>query len=286
MFGILPGLLTYGSLADLTLFEGRGRLRALPFGRVDLVITGIFMTLFVLLAIAGFEASVPDAAKPGVVDPVKMIVGTFLSAGVFLVLVGGILASLTARQISWRECFFPSRIGLAAVMGRAAVLLIVGLPLVMGAIVLSRVLLAASGYLDDSPQDIVSFLEHNRSRVAQWVVAIFAVVVAPMQEEFLFRGYSVRCHAPVCGPGVWHCRQRGPLRSNPRTFAQFRWTFRARRLPDAGLRMERLDFRADDHARAVQLAFRGRNVRRRFDRLVDARAASTKSYGVRIVTHW
>lgn len=200
MFGILPGLLTYGSLADLTLFEGRGRLRALPFGRVDLVITGIFMTLFVLLAIAGFEASVPDAAKPGVVDPVKMIVGTFLSAGVFLVLVGGILASLTARQISWQECFFPSRIGLAAVMGRAAVLLIVGLPLVMGAIVLSRVLLAASGYLDDSPQDIVSFLEHNRSRVAQWVVAIFAVVVAPMQEEFLFRGYLYGVMRRYAGP--------------------------------------------------------------------------------------
>ena len=199
----MPGLFAYGFLADLALFEGRGRLQALPFGRVDLGIGSILTGLFVLLAVMGFQAVASDSGAPSVApDPTRMIVGTILSAVVFLVLVGGILASLTARQISWRACFDPSRLGLASVLGRAGALLLVGLPLVMGAIVLSRVLLASWGYIDDSPQDIVNFLEHNRSRAAQFVVAIFAVVVAPAQEEFLFRGYLYGIMRRYLGPAA------------------------------------------------------------------------------------
>ena len=203
LVGAVPGLLAYGALADQTVFEGRGRLRSLPFGRVDLFIGLILTSLFLMLVVLGFQAAAAETGQhPVPMEPTRMIIGTILSAAVFLALVGGILASLTARRISWRECFWPSGIGPASVLGRAATLLIVGLPLVMGAILLSRVLLAAGGYVDDSPQDIVSFLEHNRSRAAQWVVAVFAVVVAPMQEEFLFRGYLYGIMRRYVGPAL------------------------------------------------------------------------------------
>ena len=198
LVGTMPGLLAYGFLADLAVFEGRGRLRALPFGRVDLAIGSILTALFGLLVIVGLHA----AKQPAPTDPRSMIVGTILSAAVFSVLIGGILLSLAARRLSWRDCFWPSGLGPASVVGRGATLLLVGLPLVMGAILLTRVLLAAGGYVDNSPQDIVEFLEHNRSRAAQWVVAIFAVVVAPMQEEFLFRGYLYGIMRRYVGPAL------------------------------------------------------------------------------------
>ncbi len=85
---------------------------------------------------------------------------------------------------------------------RAVALIVLALPLVAGAIALAHVLLAGAGYIDDSKQDIVVFLERNQSAAARWVVAVFAVVVAPMQEEFLFRGYLYGIMRRYAGPAV------------------------------------------------------------------------------------
>ena len=194
--GAAAGLLVYGYLADLVVFENRGRLQGLRFGRIDLIVGSILVGLFILLTLAG---SSQPPAHPG---PTEMIVGTVFSAGIFVVVIGGILASLTARHIRWRECFGLVRLGPAAVLTRAVALIAMALPLVMGIIALSRVLLAGAGYVDNSPQDIVIFLERNHSMAARWVVAIFAVVVAPMQEEFLFRGYLYGVMRRYAGPAV------------------------------------------------------------------------------------
>ena len=203
MVWLVPAILVYGYLADLTVFEGQGRLKALPFGRLDLAIGSLLAAFFVLTVVLGFRA---EAAKsftpPPLPGPADMIVGTLISAAVFLVVIGGILASLSARQISWRECFGLMRLGPVPVFGRAVLLIVMALPLITGALVLARVLLAAGGYIDDSPQDIVTFLAHNHSAAARWVVAVFAIFVAPAQEEFLFRGYLYGIMRRYAGPTV------------------------------------------------------------------------------------
>ena len=160
-------------------------------------------SLIVLGTVAGFQAATKLAAHPvALPGPREMILGTVFSALMLLVIIGGILASLTARNIRWRDCFGLTRLGPASVLVRAVGLVVLALPLVAGAIGLAHVLLAGMGYVDDTPQDIVVFLERNQSADARWVVAVFAVVVAPMQEEFLFRGYLYGIMRRYAGPAV------------------------------------------------------------------------------------
>ena len=195
---LVPAILVYGYLADQTVFEGRGRLQSLAFGPWDVAIGSLIAAFFVMIVVLGVRAPVTTE----IAEPTQMIVGTIISALIFFVVIGGILASLTARRIAWRDCFGLTRLGPAAVLLRAAALIALALPLVISAIALARVLLAACGYIDDSPQEIVRFLAHNRSSSARWVVAVFAVVVAPMQEEFLFRGYLYGIMRRYAGPTV------------------------------------------------------------------------------------
>ena len=203
LVGSVAGLLVYGYLADLNVFENRGRLQGLLFGRTDLVIGSILTTLIVLATVAGFEAAARAAAHPvDLPGPREMILGTVFSAVMLLVIIGGILASLSARNIRWRDCFGLTRLGPASVLVRAVALIVLAVPLVAGAIALAHVLLAAAGYMDDSKQDIAVFLERNPSEAARWVVAIFAVVIAPIQEEFLFRGYLYGIMRRYAGPAA------------------------------------------------------------------------------------
>ena len=202
MVWMVPAIFIYGFLADQTVFEGQGRLKSLAFGRVDLAIGSVLAGFFVLTVVAGYEsASKPSVAAPPVGSR-EMIIGTLVSAGIFLGLIGGILASLTARNIPWRECFGLRPLGPVPVLGRAVFLIFMAMPLISGALILAHVLLAAGGYVDDSPQDIVTFLQHSDSAAARWIVSIFAVFVAPAQEEFLFRGYLYGIMRRYAGPTV------------------------------------------------------------------------------------
>ena len=199
----VPGLLGYGYLMDLAVFEARGRLRTLRFGPLDVGIGSMLAGLFVLLTVSQFRFAAANADRAQDLEsPASMIAGAVVSSLMFLVVIGGILTSLTVRRIPWRDCFSPVRLGPPAVLGRALGLIALALPLIVGVSALARVLLAAVGYVDDSPQDIVSFLADDRSRAARWVVAIFAVVVAPMEEEFLFRGYLYGIMRRFAGPAV------------------------------------------------------------------------------------
>ena len=202
LVGIILGLFVYGSLIDQTFFEGRGRLQSLRFGRMDIAIGALLTAFFLLLTLVGLRAATQPEQPPVPTGPTQMIVGTIISAAIFSIIIAGILASLTARQIRWRDCFGLTRLGPFAVVGCGITLIFAALPLVAGALALARVLLAAAGYVDDSPQDIVVFLKQNSSVAARWIVAVFAVVVAPMEEEFLFRGYLYGILRRYAGPPV------------------------------------------------------------------------------------
>lgn len=194
---MILGLLVYGVMVDQTVFEDGGRLKTLRFGRTDLAVGALLTAFFLMLTFAGAHATTTEL--PG---PTQMIVGTVVSAAIFGIVIAGILVSLTARRIPWRDCFGLTRFGPPAVVGWAVALILAALPLVAGAVALTSVLLAGMGYTDDTPQDIVVFLKENTSVAARWVVAVFAVVVAPMQEEFLFRGYIYGIVRRYAGPPV------------------------------------------------------------------------------------
>ena len=209
LIGTTAGLLVYGYLTDLNVFENRGRLQGLLFGRTDLIIGSLLTAMIVLATVAGFQAAAKLAAHPAALPgPREMILGTVFSAVMLLVVIGGILASLTVRNIRWRDCFGLTRLGPASVLVRAVGLIVLALPLVAGAIAFAHVLLAGMGYIDDSKQDIVVFLEHNQSAAARWVVAIFAVVVAPMTAGGNFLLIQ-QCTRRSSRPSICTCRALG-----------------------------------------------------------------------------
>ncbi len=95
-------------------------MQSLAFGRWDIVIGSLLTAFFVLVVVAGFHAATTQSGlRPTEAGPTEMIVGAVVSATLFLVVIGVILASLTARRIAWRDCFGLTRLGPGAVLVRA-----------------------------------------------------------------------------------------------------------------------------------------------------------------------
>jgi membrane protease YdiL (CAAX protease family) len=188
---VAGGLLFYGCLADQAIFEGQGQVRVRALGPPDLLIGGLLAGLFGLLVVGNWrEANRPAALDASLPGAGAMIVEVMASTFVFLAIMIGIMASLSLRGIKWWETFGLNRLHPAAVLWRAFLLLILALPLISVALFISHVLLAAPGNDDaSSRQEIVRFLAESRSVWAKGVVALSAIVLAPLQEEFIFRGY-------------------------------------------------------------------------------------------------
>jgi membrane protease YdiL (CAAX protease family) len=187
---VLAGLLFYGALADQAIFEGRGRARVQALGRVDLLIGGVLTGLFLLLILGGWQdANAPAAAHAPLPGAAAMIEGVIVNTFVFMAIMAGIIASLSLRKVDWVETFGLARLPPGSVLARAIILLLLALPLVGVALALSQVLLAAGGHEDESAQELVRFLADSHSGAAKAVVAVSAILLAPVQEEFIFRGY-------------------------------------------------------------------------------------------------
>ena len=161
LIGTIAGLIFYAYLTDRAVFEGLGQVRSEKFGRWDALIASLLVVFFLFLVVTA----------------------------VFLLFCAGVLLTLRLRHISWRETFGLSRLSFPGIACRAALLLALAYPLIMGASVLSQIFLAAGGDDDNSAQELVRFFIQSDVRYAKWVVAISAMVIAPMYEEFIFRGY-------------------------------------------------------------------------------------------------
>ncbi len=180
------GLGFYGYIADQVIFEAGGRLRTEKFGPVDALVALSLTALFMFsVVLAILSPAAPDQPLP---TASQMITGIIYNVMFLVAIVGGFLGVLSLRRIRWREVLGLNRLGPTAVAGYAVLLLALAWPLITGGTVLSRLLLAAGGSDDDSPQELVRFLETSGSLTARWVVAVSAVVAAPVLEEFIFRG--------------------------------------------------------------------------------------------------
>jgi len=182
------GLLLNAYLANRALFEGEGRVHSDPFEHWDALLAAALVGFFLYLTlVAGSSdnSSGHDATR----NPTEMVVQMVGGAFIFFLFILGILVALTLRQIQWREAFGFSRLGAPRIIGLAAVLIFLAIPLVNISGLISQLMLAAGGDDDASRQELVNFFIHSHSTAAKCVLSVFAVIVAPMQEEFLFRGY-------------------------------------------------------------------------------------------------
>ncbi len=183
----LAGLLFYGYLMDRAVFEGLGRVHAERFGLVDCLLAFLLVVFFSLNVLAALKAAKAEIASE-LPDAQLLVENMVLQVVVYLVFAAIILGALRLRRISWRDVFGLTRISFSGILWRAALLLLLAFPLIAVAHSLSAIILSI-GNEDDNAQMLVRFFAQTNSARAKWAVAIDAIVVAPLAEEFFFRGY-------------------------------------------------------------------------------------------------
>lgn len=188
LLGAVVGLVFYVILTNDVVFEHTGRVRSHLFGGWDAVIASCLGAGFLFIIFLSAESNeIPEENLSA--SGWTIVAGMFIVAAFSLLLISGVLAALQLRGIKCREVFGFDRPGFLPGLGWAALLLALAYPLVEFSSVISDLLLSASGSIDNSQQQLVTFFIDSPPSPAKWLAAVFAVIVAPMQEEFLFRGY-------------------------------------------------------------------------------------------------
>lgn len=183
---LLIGLCVYAALFDRAIFDGLGRVPARLFGPVDAGIAAGLMTLFGMVIVGGIRGGGGKPAGAALPDAGAIILEVVVGAVLFGAVIFAVLVSLYARRIDWKECFGVRVVGPLGVAGRAVLLLLLALPLIAGALMASH-LWVDNGGVDE--QEIVRFFAGSKATGAKWAVAFSVLVLAPVQEEFIFRGY-------------------------------------------------------------------------------------------------
>jgi membrane protease YdiL (CAAX protease family) len=199
-FGLLlAGIFVYRKMLRRVGLHG-GLVRSDLFGLPDLLVTGTLVTLLLLLV--AMQWVMPPAAKPpdatgapGGVSGLQIIYGALQ----FALPVAAILALLIARGLSLPILFGLRRVGPMRAVRLAVGLILLLLPLFM------LVTSLAYQFLDGQAesQELVKIYQHasktGKSEIL-WQVMIAAVVIAPITEEILFRGYFYAVLKRVAGP--------------------------------------------------------------------------------------
>ncbi len=180
VFLLVLAILSLGSLA----FYGRIALALgrLPLGRIN---TSLFKggdVFFALILVAYILLNIwmgVAPAKKTVVTFDSLLSGAVLS--LFIVTI--ILTFLSMRKVSPIEVF-----GLRWPGGTRR-LLFVGAALLAVYPLLVLAMIISGHFFGTAPQDIVEFLQTHTTLRDRVIIVVFAVLVAPLTEEIIFRGY-------------------------------------------------------------------------------------------------
>lgn len=170
----------YGRLLAQVL-TGRGKVWNEPLGIPDLLVVCVLVMWLAGSLVRAFSR--PE--HPSAVTDSAIL----QSAVLFGFIVGGISLFLQTRQISVMRLFGFRRVHFLQMLKFGAGLFLAALPLVFLCFALVRLYAGAE---DHEPQEIVKFFS-EAARRSEWsrmaLGLIFGVVVAPVTEEFIFRGY-------------------------------------------------------------------------------------------------
>lgn len=166
----------YLPLARLILVSGRGEVGTSWVGPMDVAVA-LFLALWFLML--GRDALAADGER--VVEFRHIVTGALVYAGILLFLVGLLLY----RNVNVVEAFGFGRWTFGLCLARALVFLVAAYPLLM--LVQAMVYGVAGG--DFAPQEVVEFLQQAEAPRDRLAVVAMAVIVAPVAEEVIFRGY-------------------------------------------------------------------------------------------------
>jgi hypothetical protein len=183
----IPGLLVCSRILRYVLAKG-GRVATSPLGPQDLILgfllSGFIIFLIAVSSLAPAETAEAANAKPALPGPAHLVMGALI----FLVPTAAAFAFLRARGVSLRE-FLGLRCWPAwKVVGTGGLLVCAVMPLIMAIGSLMQIGLQGEA----KEQDVVSaFREMAQAGNLPHTIMLvaFAVIIMPVVEELLFRGF-------------------------------------------------------------------------------------------------
>lgn len=159
-----------------------GKVIADRFGRVDGYLALGCMTIFAVQTVQNLHAS--EEVIPRTIDTGLLV---FVQLGFWLFVVGTILFSFLLRRMRPADLFGFDRLSFLKVFLWGAGLLVVALPLIFASSALVSSFLHLNSESDSQP--IVQLFEGIADPAKKIPIIVLAVVIAPLAEEFVFRGF-------------------------------------------------------------------------------------------------
>ena len=181
-------MLVYRRLLNGIRLRG-GQVRSDLFGLPDTLVVGLFIVL--MTGALAMQGLFPKKAPGGE--------GLQLVSSVLFVSLPAILALIIARGISLSAVFGLKRVGPFRALGVAAGLIVLLLPVIMIVTAIAYQVLDGRA---EQQELVMKFREATKAgkREIIWQVTVMAALVAPLIEEFIFRGYFYPVVKRITGP--------------------------------------------------------------------------------------
>jgi membrane protease YdiL (CAAX protease family) len=162
--------------------EHHGKVVANSFGRVDAYLAIGCITIFAVQCLQNFRPG--QTVAPSTINTGLLVV---VQLGFWMFVIGTILFSFLLRRMRPAELFGFDRLEFGKVFLWGAGLLVAALPLIFASSVLISSLLHLNA--EDDSQPIVQLFEGIADPAKKIPIILLAVVIAPLAEEFVFRGF-------------------------------------------------------------------------------------------------
>jgi membrane protease YdiL (CAAX protease family) len=172
----------YFRIFRLIYVQNGGKVNASEFTRTDGYLALGCMTLFALQCLQSLQGK--GRALPATIDTGLLVV---VQLGFWLFVIGTILVSLLLRRMRPADLFGFDRLGFTKVFFWGAGLLISALPLIFASSAVVSSLMHANSQNDSQP--IMQLFERVGEPAKRIPIILLAVVIAPLAEEFFFRGF-------------------------------------------------------------------------------------------------
>jgi len=187
-FSLALGLAVYAFLRMRTGlgWNNEGNVLSRPYDLPDLMIGLLLLGFFAWTGTMGKDPELDPANLPAANYAVGLVVNSFF----FVFIVGLVLVYMGLyRGLNPAEMFGLRQMSVPKALGQAAIWLF-AVALAMGAAIHVVTEFALGGkWMDDSPQEVVETFMKSHSIGIKLLLAGSAVLIAPLTEEIIFRGY-------------------------------------------------------------------------------------------------
>jgi membrane protease YdiL (CAAX protease family) len=172
----------YFRIFRLIYVQNGGKVIASEFTRTDGYLALGCLALFALQCVQSLQGK--GRALPATIDTGLLVV---VQLGFWLFVIGTILVSLLLRRMRPAELFGFDRLGFTKVFLWGSGLLLSALPLIFASSAVVSSLMHVNSQKDSQP--IMQLFERAGEPAKRIPIIILAIVIAPLAEEFFFRGF-------------------------------------------------------------------------------------------------